>query len=86
MPAATMCVAHAFEVVQQAKVASVVRLGFFDPDRRHLVDSNPNPKPWLYMHLLGGVGVVFLFLITPDLRLWHTATSSTSPMPGESFC
>ena len=69
MPAATMCVAHAFEVVQQAKVASVVRLGFFDPDRRHLVDSSPNPKPQPYLHMWGGVGAVLLCRIPPDLRL-----------------
>ena len=43
--AATMHVAHTFEVVRQAKVATVVRLGDANPVRRRCVDGRPNPKP-----------------------------------------
>ena len=67
-----MRVAHNFYVVQQATVAAVVRLGHADPIRHRLVDRSPNPKPWAYLHLWGGVGVMLLFLISPaSLRLWR---------------
>ena len=62
---ATMRVAHTLEVVRQAKVVAVVRLGDVDPDRRCLVYRSPKPKPQTYLHLWGKVGVVFLCLISP---------------------
>ena len=69
----TMCIAHTFEVVGQEKVAAVVRLGDVDPDCFHLVNISPNPKPRPYLHLWGRVGVVFLYLIPPDLHLGRGA-------------
>ena len=65
-----MCVAHTFDVVLQAKVAAFVYIGYFDLVRRHCVDRSPNPKPQPYLHLWGGVEVLFLCLISPPaLRL-----------------
>ena len=70
VPAATMRVAHTFDVVRQATVAAVVRLVYVDPICLHLVDCSPNPKPRPYLHLWGGVGVLLLCLISPaNLRL-----------------
>ena len=68
--AATMNVAHTFELVQQAEVAAVVYLGDVYPFRRRCVDVRPNPKPRPYLYLWGGVWIVLLHLVTPPaLRL-----------------
>ena len=65
-----MRVAHNFEVVQQAEMAAVVRLGYVDPFCRRRIDIIPNLKIPPYMHLWGGVRVVFLCLSSPPaLRL-----------------
>ena len=65
-----MCVAHTFEVVRQEKVATVVCLWYVDPFRRRRVNSSLNPKPRTYLNLRGGMGVVFLRLISsPALHL-----------------
>ena len=65
-----MCVAHTFEVVLQAKVAAVVRMGDVDFVHCRRIDSIPNLKPRLYLHLWGGVGLLLLLLIiVADLRL-----------------
>ena len=67
---ATICVSHTFEVVRQAKLATVVCLWYFDPVRRRRVNSSPNPKPRTYLNLRGGMGVVLLGLISsPALHL-----------------
>ena len=62
--ASTIRVSHTFEVVRQAKVADVFHLGDIDPIRRRRVNGSPNPKPWPYLHLWGGVWVVLLRLIS----------------------
>ena len=68
--ATTMHVAHTFKVVQQGKVAAVIRLGYAYPVRCCRVNISPNPKPWPYLHLWGGAGVVLLRLNSPPaLRL-----------------
>ena len=65
-----MRVAHTFEVLPQAKVASVVRLGNIDPVCRRLVNGCPNPEPRTYLQLQRRVGVMFLHLVSTALRLW----------------
>ena len=66
----------------------VVCLGDFDPVRRRRVDSIPNPKPWPYLHLWGGVRVVILCLIPTDIRLGRgggacrQASAITQPAAG----
>ena len=62
---ATMCVAHKFEVVRQAKVASVVCLGDIDPVLCRPVNFSPNLKPRPDLHLRGGVGFLLPRLIPP---------------------
>ena len=71
-----MYVAHTFEVLLQAKVAAVVHLGDVEDTYCCRIDRSPNPKPRPYLHLWGGVGVVFLCLIPPDLRLEHGGGAS----------
>ena len=72
VPFNTMSVTHTFDVVRQAKLATVVFLGYVYPICFRLVNRSPNPKCRLYLHLWGGVGVLLLFLISPAaLRLWH---------------
>ena len=68
--AAIMCVSHTFEVVQQAKVATVVCIWYVDPVRRRRVNLSPNPIPLTYLILRGWMGVVVLRLISsPALHL-----------------
>ena len=68
--AATMRVAHTFEVVRQAKVVDVVRLGYFYPVCQLCADGRPNPKPRPYFNLAGGVWVMLLHLVpSPALLL-----------------
>ena len=70
VPAATMRVAHTFEVVQQKKVAAVVRQGNIDPVFCCLVYFRSNSEPWNYLHMKGGVGVLLHLLVSPAaLRL-----------------
>ena len=70
VPTDTMCVSHTFDVVKQAKVAAVIRLGDVEPVCRHLVYGSSDPEPWTYLHLRGGVGVLLRLLISPAaLRL-----------------
>ena len=63
--ATTMRVSHTFEVVQQAEVAAVVRLGDVCPICCRCVDGRTNPKTWPYFHLWDGVWIVLLYLVTP---------------------
>ena len=69
MTAATMCVAHTFEVIRQVKVTAIFRLGNVNPTCRRRINSSLNPKPRPYLHLWVRLGVVFLCLIPPALCL-----------------
>ena len=70
VPAATMRVAHTFEVVRQKKVAAVVCQGNIDLVFCCLVYCRSNPEPWNYLHMKGGVGVLLHLLVSPAaLRL-----------------
>ena len=83
VPASTMFVAHTFEVVQQAKVATVVRLGDINPVCRRLVNSSPNTKPRTYLHLWGGVGAVpSSSCSAPGVWVWCLPPAGVLPMPG----
>ena len=61
----TMRILHTFEVVRQAEVVAVVRLGGAFPVCRRCVYGRPNHKPQPYLHLWGGVFIVLLHLVTP---------------------
>ena len=51
-------------------MAAVIHMGDVKPVHRRRVDSSPNQKPRLYLHLWGGVGVLLLLLILmSELRL-----------------
>ena len=70
MLASTVRVAQTFDVVRQEKLAAVVHLGDVNPVRRRFIDGCPNPEPWSYLNLRGGVGIMLLYLIPPALLLW----------------
>ena len=65
--AAVMRDAHPFEVVLQAKVASVVRKGGITPAHLCLVYCCSDPEPWTNLHLRGGVGVLLRILASPAI-------------------
>ena len=76
VPAATMCVAHTFEVVRKEKVTAIVRQGNIDPVFRLLVYRRSDPEPRTYLHLRNGVGVLLRLLISPaalHLGSWEGA-------------
>ena len=51
-------------------MAAVVHQGGIDPIRFCFVYRRLDPKPWTYLYLKGGVGVLLRLLISPEaLRL-----------------
>ena len=72
VPAATMHVAHTFEVIKQAEVTTVVRLRDVYPICHHCINGRQNTKPRPYLHLWGRVWVVLMPLVPyTALRLGH---------------
>ena len=68
--AATMRIAHTFEMLRKAKVLDVLYKGGIDPVRLCLVYRRLDPELHTYLHLRGGVGVLIRLLVSPAaLRL-----------------
>ena len=70
VPAAKMHVAHTFEVVRKAKVASIFFQRDIEPVCLCVVYRRSDPEPRTYLYLGGWVGVLFHLLVSPAaLRL-----------------
>ena len=66
VPAAKMHVAHTFEVVRKAKVASIFFQRDIEPVCLCIFYFRSDPEPRTYLHLRGRVGVLLRLLVSPE--------------------